>query len=69
MSTPESEPLTSGEVAQILGVSTDRVRQLIRDGRLPHTRSRLGRLYAREDVEAFDHARQLSRSDAESSRD
>jgi len=46
--------LTPGDVARRLGVSVVRVKQLDRPDRLPATlRTRFGRLYCAEEVEAF----------------
>ena len=64
-----SSELTTGQVATLLGISSERVRQLAREGRLQHRSSPLGRLYAREDAEAFNQARQQSRNVAGASRD
>jgi excisionase family DNA binding protein len=66
---PSSSELTTGQVATLLGISTERVRQLAREDRLPHRNSSLGRLYRREDVEAFDKSRQQSRNVSEAGRD
>ncbi len=47
--------LTPSDVARRLGVSVVRVKQLDRPDRLPATlRTRFGRLYASEQVEAFE---------------
>lgn len=50
--------MTTGQVAQRLGVSPERVRQLAREGRLlPSEVTSLGRLWARETVDAFRNQR------------
>lgn len=43
--------------ARLLGVSEGRVRQLADTGALPSTRTALGRLFGREDLEALAAAR------------
>jgi excisionase family DNA binding protein len=48
-----SEMLTPAEAARILDVTPERVRQLSDGGHLAATRTRLGRLFARTDVEAL----------------
>ena len=42
--------ITPGAAAQLLGVTTERVRQLTREGRLTHIRTALGRLIEPESV-------------------
>lgn len=50
--------LTPAEAARILDVTPERVRQLSDGGHLAATRTRLGRLFAREDVEALRRQRE-----------
>ena len=45
--------LTRGQVAALLGVSPERVRQLAAAGTLPSQRTPLGRLFRLSDVETF----------------
>jgi excisionase family DNA binding protein len=50
--------ISSSEAAAILNCKTDNVRRLAREGRLrPVIASRLGRLFARRDVEKFAEER------------
>lgn len=49
---PPQASLTTGNVARILGVSVDRVRQLARSGRLAFSDTPYGRLFDPADVEA-----------------
>ena len=50
--------LSPGDVARQLGVSTSRVQQLDREGKLPALRDSAGRrLYDQEQVERFAQAR------------
>lgn len=52
------ELLASKDVSRILGVGTDRVRQLADEGHLPFFRTESGwRVYRREDVERLVAAR------------
>jgi excisionase family DNA binding protein len=44
--------LTPAQAARVLGVTPERVRQLSDMGRIPVTRTALGRLYRRSDIEA-----------------
>lgn len=48
---------TPAQTAAILGVSTERVRQLARSGRLPCIHTPLGRLFDNEAIEAFASTR------------
>ncbi len=48
-----NELLTVGDAARRLGLSTQRIRQLIADGQLPCTETRLGRLIMSADVDAL----------------
>jgi excisionase family DNA binding protein len=58
----ESEFLTTGDVARILDVSPDFVRQLTRDGRLPAQKTRSGqRLFMAADVEQLAQERAAKR--------
>jgi excisionase family DNA binding protein len=45
--------LTAGEAARLCGISPSRVTQLARSGAIPFTRTGVGRLYRRADVEAL----------------
>lgn len=54
--------LTPSEAARLLDVTPERVRQLADAGRLASTRTRLGRLFALADVEAFKVTRQGSQN-------
>ncbi len=45
------EGLTPAQAARLVGVSTERIRQLSNAGRLPVTRTALGRLYLQDDIE------------------
>lgn len=49
--------LTTAQAADILGVSAERVRQLVRTGELAAEMTPYGRLYARSDVEALRERR------------
>ncbi len=63
MSEHESEgspQLATSDVARILHVSADRVRQLARRGQLSFTETPYGRLFDRAEVEAFRDRRRLS---------
>jgi len=53
----EEADLTRGQVARLLDVSPERVRQLTVTGRLRCRQTPLGRLYSRADVEAVAAAR------------
>jgi excisionase family DNA binding protein len=58
-------PLTTGEVARLLGVSTDRVRQLDREGVLQAERTDSGlRLFDRKAAEALAARRKQERTKA-----
>ncbi len=67
-SNPKTSPdaaearLTTGQAAQTLGVSADRVRQLAKEGRLPFVRTTLGRLYERDAVVALATRRLAERT-------
>lgn len=50
MMTTTNDVLTPAETARELGLSVERVRQLLRSGRLPHQTTPLGRLIERRDV-------------------
>jgi excisionase family DNA binding protein len=54
--------LTASQAARLLGLSSERVRQLARQGRLKGHDTPLGRLYDRDDVEALKRERELSRA-------
>jgi len=47
------EQLTVGQAARTLGLSPERVRQLVRQGRLPATPTPYGRLFNRADLDQF----------------
>jgi excisionase family DNA binding protein len=55
------EKLTRGQVARLLNVSPERIRQLTNSGRLRFTATPLGRLYARRDVEQLAQQRRQAR--------
>ena len=59
MNTKQTDELiTTGTAARILGVSSERVRQFTRDGRLPISQTTpLGMLLLRSDVERLAHDR------------
>jgi excisionase family DNA binding protein len=58
----ENEILTTGDVARILDVSPDFVRQLTRDGRLAAQKTRSGqRLFMAADVEQLAQERAAKR--------
>jgi excisionase family DNA binding protein len=50
--------LTPAQAARLVGVTPDRLRQLSDTGKLPATRTPLGRLFARADVERLRQQRQ-----------
>ena len=52
--------LPRNQAAQLIGVSPVRVDQLCREGRLPFTRTRLGKLIDPRDIEALRHERQVN---------
>ncbi len=55
----QAPPLQTRDVAKLLDVSSERVRQLARAGRLSPTRTQSGtRLYTRADVEQYIKSRQ-----------
>ena len=56
----ETEELTPAQAGRLLGVTAERVRQLSESGRLLATRTPLGRLYVRRDVEALKAERERS---------
>jgi excisionase family DNA binding protein len=56
--TPTVDGLTPAQAARILGVTTQRVRQLTQDGRLIFMQTPLGRLLDRESVEQLRLARE-----------
>ncbi len=56
--------LTRSQVAQRLGISPERVRQLTKAGRLPCEVTPLGRLYREGDVERLSAERARSRATA-----
>ncbi len=63
MSEHESEgspQLATSDVARILHVSADRVRQFARSGQLSCTETPYGRLFDRAEVEAFRDQRRMS---------
>lgn len=49
--------ITPAQAGRLLGVTSERVRQLADGGRLPVVRSPLGRLFDRADVEALAKSR------------
>jgi excisionase family DNA binding protein len=51
--------LTGGEVARRAGISPERVRQLADRGRIPYVRSRFGRLFSPQAVDAFLQSRRV----------
>jgi excisionase family DNA binding protein len=54
MTHPAEVPLTTRDVAELLEVSTERVRQLAREGRLDAIRTTTGlRLYDRASIEKY----------------
>lgn len=59
----ECDLLSSAQVAQMLGRSTDRVRQLAVTGQLTYVATPLGRLFSRSSVEQFLSSRQKETSD------
>lgn len=59
--------LSRSEVARSLGVSGELVTRWLRDGRLPSTRTSLGRLVRVEDVEQLRRERAGESVDAETS--
>jgi len=59
MSVPTDVPLLTRDVARLLDVSTERVRQLAREGRLEAIRSAGGiRVYDRASVETYLRSRE-----------
>ncbi len=67
MSAPFSaapELLTTSDVARLLGVSSDRVRQLARTGQLPSSRTPYGRLFDAAAVRAAHDRYQAARRPA-----
>ena len=65
---PESEAdyLTTSEVARMLRLSSERVRQLARNGQLPvYSHTKLGRLWTIETVEQFAASRRAAPSSDE----
>lgn len=57
MKLPETRVYTPAQAAGVLGVSAERVRQFARAGRLPCTRTPLGRLFDADAVDAMAQAR------------
>jgi excisionase family DNA binding protein len=55
--------LTRGQVAALLGLSPERVRQLAAAGTLPSQRTPLGRLFRLSDVEAYAASRHALRDE------
>ena len=53
----ETRVYTPAQAAGVLGVSAERVRQFARAGRLPCTRTPLGRLFDADAVDAMARAR------------
>lgn len=51
MNHTDQAPLSTAEVAALLGVSTDRVRQLAREGRLDYSLTPYGRLFDPAEVQ------------------
>lgn len=49
--------ITPAQAGRLLGVTSERVRQLADSGRLPVVRSPLGRLFSRTDVEMLAKTR------------
>jgi excisionase family DNA binding protein len=59
MTQPAEVPLLTREVARLLDVSTERVRQLAREGRIEAVRSAGGiRVYERSSVETYLRSRE-----------
>lgn len=58
----QAEWLTPAQAANRLGISGQRVRQLLDAGRLNHIRTPLGRLVDPRDVETFAQLRQERRT-------
>lgn len=56
--------LTTSDVARLLGVSADRVRQLARMGQLPYSRTPYGRLFDAATVRAAHERYQANRRPA-----
>lgn len=54
--------LRTGQAAARLGISVDRVRQLVHLGELEGTTTPLGRLFAEEDVDELADARRRRRA-------
>lgn len=54
------EMLTTNQVAQKWGVTAERVRQLVRAGRLPFTPTPYGALFDPAEVTAADAARRMA---------
>ncbi len=59
--------LTTSDVARLLGVSSDRVRQLARTGQLPSSRTPYGRLFNAAEVRAAHDRYQAVRRPATAS--
>ena len=57
MKLPETRVYTPAQAAGVLGVSAERVRQFARAGRLPCTRTPLGRLFDADAVDEMARAR------------
>jgi excisionase family DNA binding protein len=62
----EDSMLSRGQVAALLGLSPERVRQLAAAGVLPSQRTPLGRLYRLSDVEAYAKSRHQQSQDQQS---
>jgi DNA-binding transcriptional MerR regulator len=60
LSAPSDRLLSTGEVAHMLGVSTQRVRQIGDEGQLAYMVSGGGRIYRPEDVAALVEQRRLA---------
>jgi len=55
-----TEWVRAGEAAEILGVSSSRIRQLSLAGRLRHKQTPMGRIYRRTAIEALAEERRVS---------
>lgn len=58
-----SDMLTMSQVGRELGVSSERVRQLVKAGKLPATWTPLGRLVRSDDVAALRKEREVTTGD------
>lgn len=61
----EREWLSTSQAARALGLSSQRVDQLAREGLLPYKSTPLGRLFACEDVERLAEERRKKQAAAE----